>query len=88
MNQDKLQKLASLSNDGQLIILNEVEETKDTLGKKIDSLSEQHSEEMKSLHDKIDSIEIPEQKDHTKHMEKMMEMVNEPIEVEVSLNII
>lgn len=35
----------------------------------------------------IQSIEIPEQKDHTSHMEKMMEMIQEPMDITVTLNI-
>jgi hypothetical protein len=56
----------------------DVEEKIDELIQKIDEISQSMLRE----------VEIPEQKDHTEHMEKMMEMINEPIEVEVTLNIL
>lgn len=85
---EKLHKMASLSNDGQLTILNEIESTSKELSDKIDAVSNETKDAISTLSEKIDAIEIPEQKDHTEHMEKMMDMINEPMEIEVKLNII
>lgn len=84
----KLEKMSHLKSDSELILLEEIESTKKDLSEQLTSISEQTDTKLEELSNKIESIEIPEQKDHTAHMEKMMEMINEPQEIEVTLNII
>lgn len=54
----------------------------------VDDKLDEIESKIEGLNESIQAIEIPEQKDHTGHMEKMMDMMNEPLEVEVTLNII
>jgi hypothetical protein len=81
IQQNKLEKIAKFMENNAIATVEsfiDVEEKIDELIQKIDEISQSMLRE----------VEIPEQKDHTEHMEKMMEMINEPIEVEVTLNII
>jgi vacuolar-type H+-ATPase subunit D/Vma8 len=79
--QNKIKKVAKFLDDSNIATVEsfiDVEEKLDELNVKIDEISQSMLRE----------VEIPDQKDHTEHMERMMEMMNEPIEVEVTLNIL
>jgi polyhydroxyalkanoate synthesis regulator phasin len=79
--QNKIEKIAKFLDDSNIATVEsfiELDEKLTGLEEKIDKISDEMLRE----------VEIPEQKDHTGHMDKMMEMMNEPLEVEVTLNIV
>ena len=79
--QNKIKKVAKFLDDSNIATVEsfiDVEEKLDELNVKIDEISQSMLRE----------VEIPDQKDHTEHMERMMEMMNETIEVDVTLNIL
>lgn len=87
-NLKKLQKLAHLKSDSEVILLETIEETQTDILKEVKNTEDRIMSEISTIKTAIDSIEIPEQKDHTEHMQKMMEMIQEPEEIIVKLNIV
>jgi len=78
--QNKVLKVAKFIDNHNVASMEAFIEVED----KLNSLEEQ----LNNVILEIQSIEMPEQKDHTAHMEKMMEMMNEPLDITVDLNII
>ena len=79
--QNKIEKIAKFLDDSNIATVESFME----LDEKLTGLEEKLDEISQGM---LREVEIPEQKDHTEHMEKMMEMINEPIEVTVDFNIV
>ena len=82
----KLDKLGKLSDpvSANIVLLDSIDE----VNTKVEEISNQISDKLDLIQENISNIEIPEQKDHTEHMKMMMDKIEEPQEITVTLNII
>lgn len=95
--QKRLDRLSKSSNqlEANIAILSsfgdvedELEDKVEELSENLDSIKSEVMSELDTIKQSIGAIEIPEQKDHTEHMQKMMDLINEPEEIVVKLNIV
>jgi len=86
--QEQLKKVSKLERASDVVLLQSIDEVKEELSDKIDNVTQETNTKLEELSNQVASIEIPEQKDHTEHMQKMMDLINEPEEIVVKLNIV
>jgi len=83
-----IEKLANLTSGSDLSLYQTITDSESSIKDKIDTGISDIDKKIDDLLNKVASIEIPEQKDHTEHMNKMMDMIEKPMDITVTLNII
>lgn len=83
-----IEKLANLTSGSDLSLYQTITDSESSIKDKIDTGISDIDKKIDDLLNKVASIEIPEQKDHTEHMNKMMDMIEKPVDITVTLNII
>lgn len=86
--QEQLKKVSKLERVSDVVLLQSIDEVKREISDKIENVTQETNTKLKELSNQIASIEIPEQKDHTEHMKMMMNKIEEPMDIQVTLNII
>lgn len=86
--QEQLKKVSKLERASDVVLLQSIDEVKEELNDKLDTITQETNTKLEELSNQIASIEIPKQKDHTEHMKMMMDKIEEPMDIQVTLNII
>lgn len=85
--QKQLKKLSKMERDSDVILLQSIDEVKEELNDKLDTVTQETISKIEELLKQVSSIEIPIPKDYTDHINNLQSKIDEPLEVVVKLNI-